>query len=128
MPSQPVSSKLTRLLPARRLSAASAALVCLVAISACGSSSSSSSSSGGSSTTKTNLNIARVEASIKENIQTQRHLSSTVVCPQTVPQEAGKVFECVATTRATKAPHAPVKTPFVVTVHNSSGYVTFVGK
>ena len=69
-----------------------------------------------------------MEASIKENIQTQRHLSATVVCPQTVPQEAGKEFECVATTRAVKAPHAAVKTPFIVTVHNSSGYVTFVGK
>jgi hypothetical protein len=111
----------------RGASIALAALAGAATLSACGSSSSSSSSSS-STPSKTNLNIARVEQSIKQNIKTQRNLTATVVCPAVVPQEKGKVFECTATTPGLKAPHAPVKTQFVVTVQNASGYVTFVGK
>ncbi len=93
-------------------------------MSACGSSKSSTSSTAA----KTNLNTARVERSIKQSILSERHLTATVVCPATVVQEAGKTFECVATTRTVKKPVKVVKTPFVVTVTSSKGYVTYVGK
>jgi hypothetical protein len=98
-------------------------LACAGLLSACGSSGSTSSTQA-----KTDLNIAHVERSIEQSILTQRHLKATVVCPTAVPQETGKTFECVATTRAVKKPYGPVKTPFVVTVQNSKGYVTYVGK
>lgn len=74
------------------------------------------------------MNTAQVERSIKQSILTQRHLTATVVCPAVAPQEQGKTFECVATTPGVKPPHAPVKTPFVVTVQNNKGYVTYAGK
>ena len=96
------------------------ALGCAALISACGSSGSSSSSTAA----KTNLNIARVQRSIEQSIHAQRHLTSTVVCPTAVAQEKGKTFECVATIHAKKV----TKTPFVVTVQNEKGYVTYVGK
>ncbi|HYM54038.1 MAG TPA: hypothetical protein VES97_01645 [Solirubrobacteraceae bacterium] len=57
----------------------------------------------------------------------QRHLKSTVVCPAKVAQQPGK-FACIATTYSVKKPHRKIKTPFVVTIHNSKGYVTYVGK
>src|ERR1700676_3511787 len=99
------------------------ALACVALLSACGSSSSSS-----TSTTKTNLNTARVALSIEQSILTERHLHSKVVCPAAVPQEQGKTFECIATTTTTKPPVKSVTTPFVVTIQNSKGYVTYVGK
>ena len=98
------------------------ALACVALLSACGSSSSST------STAKTNLNTARVALSIEQSILTERHLHSKVVCPTAVPQEAGKTFECIATTQTTKPPVKSVTTPFVVTIQNSKGYVTYVGK
>jgi hypothetical protein len=103
--------------------AALAMLACTGLLSACGSSSSTSSTQA-----KTNLNIVHVERSIEQSILSERHLKATVVCPTAVPQEKGKTFECVATTRAVKEPHGPVKTPFVVTVQTDKGYVTYVGK
>jgi hypothetical protein len=93
-------------------------------MSACGSSSSSSTSS----TAASNLNTVRVAGAIQESILKERKLHAKVVCPTTVPQEQGKTFECVATTTSAKAPHTEVKTTFVVTIQNSKGYVTYVGK
>ena len=95
-----------------------AALAGAALISACGSSSTTS------STATTDVDTARVAASIEQSVLEKRHIHTTVVCPTTVPQETGKTFECIATT--TKAPIT--KTPFVVTVQNSKGYVTYVGK
>lgn len=57
----------------------------------------------------------------------QRHLASTVVCPPKVAQKPGK-FPCVATTLSVTTPHRAIKTPFIVTIHNDKGYVTYVGK
>jgi hypothetical protein len=115
-----------RVVPAVRLGrgaiAAVAALAGAVLISACGSSSTSS------TTGKTNLDTARVAASIEQSVLSQRHLHATVVCPAVVPQQAGKTFECIATTKGTKAPFAVNKTPFIVTVQSNRGYVTYVGK
>jgi hypothetical protein len=91
-------------------------------MSACGSSSTSSTA------TKTNLDTARVAASIEKSVLTERHLHSTVVCPAVVPQEPGRTFECIATTKSTKPPFTVSKTPFIVTVQSSRGYVTYVGK
>lgn len=103
---------------------AAAVLACAALLSACGSSKSST-----TSTTKvTNLDTARVAHSIERSILTQRHLESKVVCPAVVAQEQGKTFTCMATTRAIKPPHTVGKTPFVVTVTNNKGYVTYAGK
>jgi hypothetical protein len=98
-----------------------AALACGATLAACGSSSKSSSS-------KTNLNTARVARSIEDSILAKKHLTSKVTCPAQVPQEAGKTFECIAITRAVKKPHQPIRTPFVVTIQNSKGFVTYEGK
>lgn len=102
-----------------------AALAGAVLISACGSSKSSTSSSAAA---KTNLNIARVQRSIEQSIATQRHLTSTVVCPAVVPQETGHTFECVATTHTATKPVKTGKTVFVVTEQNNKGYVTYEGR
>ena len=96
-------------------------LVCAGLLSACGSKSSES-------TKTTNLNTARVARSIEQSITSQRHLVAKVSCPSVVPQEAGRKFECVATTTSPKHPKSVVKTPFEVTIQNSHGYVTYVGK
>ena len=96
------------------------ALACAALISACGSSS--------KSPPKTNLDTAHVALSIERSILSDRHLHAKVVCPAAVPQEKGKTFECTATTRGVKKPFAVTTTPFVVTIQNSSGYVTYVGK
>jgi hypothetical protein len=107
----------------RRVSvAAASALAVAVAISACGSSSSKT------STAKANVNTAQVARSIEQSILAERHLPSTVVCPATVVAEKGQTFECIATTRSVKKPFKPVKTPFVVTIQNNRGGVTYVGK
>jgi hypothetical protein len=100
-----------------------AALVCAAAMSACGSKSKSSSSGAA-----TNVNTAQVASSIHQSILAQRHLASTVVCPPVVVAQAGKTFECVATTTTTTKPVHQVKTPFVVTIQNNRGGVTYVGK
>jgi hypothetical protein len=116
----------------RAAALALAALACAVLMSACGSSASSSSgsstSSASGSTTKIDLNTTRVAHSIEQSILAERHLASTVVCPSGVPQEAGRTFECVASTASAKKPGTLVKTPFVVTIQNKNGYVTYAGK
>src|SRR5438067_8422676 len=89
-------------------------------LGACGSSKKST------STPKTNLDTARVARSIEQSIFAQRHLKASVVCPTGIPQEARRTFECVATTPQPKNPKKLVKTPFVVTIQNSKGYVTYV--
>lgn len=106
-----------------RASVALAVLACAALVSACGSSSNTTSGS-----TKAKLNIARIQLSIEQSILSERHIHATVVCPAVVAEEVGKTFECVATSRAVKKPHAVTKTPFVVTVQNTKGYVTYVGK
>jgi len=98
-------------------------LACAGLLAACGSSNSNSNGSA-----KTNLNTARVARSIEQSILTQRHLRAKVVCPTSVPQEKGRKFECVATTETVKHPVKVGKTPFVVTVQNDKGYVTYEGK
>jgi hypothetical protein len=112
-----------RAVAARRI-AAMALVLCTVPLSACGSSSSPSKTTAAR---VRNLDVARVERSIERSILAQRHLRSTVVCPEEVPQRPGK-FPCIATTFSAKHPHKRVKTPFVVTIVNSSGYVTYVGR
>lgn len=103
---------------------AAAALACAALLGACGSSKSSTSSTA----KKTNLDTARVARSIEHSILVQRNLESKVVCPAVVAQEQGKTFTCIATTRGIKPPHTVGKTPFVVTVTNDKGYVTYAGK
>jgi alpha-D-ribose 1-methylphosphonate 5-triphosphate synthase subunit PhnL len=90
----------------RGVSAAVTVVACVALLSACGSS----------------------KSSIEKSIFAQRHLRARVVCPVTVVQEQGKTFECIATTRAAKKPYSLVKTPFIVTVQNTKGYVTYAGK
>jgi hypothetical protein len=103
---------------ARRGSAcAGILLACAALVGACGSS---------SSATK-NLDIARVEHAIERSIMQQRHLHSSVICPPKVPQKPGK-FACVATTISREKPHREVKTPFLVTIHNDKGWVSYIGE
>lgn len=94
-------------------------LMCVGLTAACGSSSSSGTTKG--------LDVARVARAIEHSITNQRHLKSKVVCPAKVLQKPGR-FACIATTFSPKKPHREVKTGFLVTIHNSSGYVTYVGK
>jgi len=109
-------------LPRRTAAVLLMALGCAALTSACGSSSSSSTSSGGT------VDTARVARAIEGSVLTRRHIHATVVCPAAVAIETGKTFECVATSRSTTKPFAAIKTPFVVTIQNSKGYVTYVGK
>jgi len=125
-PSTPTSS-IARTLRARRGAlVAVMALACPVLLSACGSSSSSSSSTP-STATKT-VNSAQVAKSIEESVLRERHIHTVVVCPTAVPAQKGQTFECIATTHSTTKPSTELKTPFVVTVQSSAGYVTYVGK
>jgi anti-sigma factor RsiW len=98
------------------------ALACAALIGACGSSKSATSQS------KAKLDTARVARSIEQSILAQRHLRSTVVCPTAVPQVKGETFECLATTRTITKPVKVGKTPFLVTIQNGNGYVTYAGK
>ena len=91
--------------------------------SACGSKSSTSSTPA-----KVKVDTAKVARSIEQSIFAQRHLRAKVSCPTAVPQEAGRKFECLATTPNPKHPKQVVKTTFDVTVQNDRGYVTYVGK
>ena len=100
------------------------ALACAALVSACG----GSSSSKEPTTATIPVNTARVAKSIENTLIEKRKIHATVVCPQTAPTEVGATFECTATYKAAKAPHATIKAPFVVTVQNSKGYVTYVGK
>lgn len=102
-----------------------AALACTALLSACGSSKSSTESG---TAAKTNVDTARVAKSIEGSVLAQRHIQVKVTCPAAVPAVPGATFECIATSRAAKAPHAVIKTPFVATIQNSRGYVTYVGK
>ncbi|HEX4466644.1 MAG TPA: DUF4333 domain-containing protein [Solirubrobacteraceae bacterium] len=104
--------------------AAVALLVCSIALGACGSSSSSSGTSSTSKTTK--LDTKRVEASIEESIEKQRHKKSDVTCPTEVEQKTGVTFECKAVVHNSGG--KDVETPFEVTVTNEKGFVTYVGK
>jgi hypothetical protein len=103
----------------RGVVAIAAAAACGGLIAGCGSS--------GSSSKKIYLDVARVERSIEQSILSQRHLRSTVACPTRVLQKPGN-FACIATTYAVKKPHRAIKTPFLVTIKNTKGYVTYVGK
>ena len=103
---------------------AASAVLCAVLVSACGSSSGSPTTTAARTT---NLDVARVERAIERSILAQRHLKSTVVCPAKVPQRPGK-FPCIATTLSVKKPHRAIKTPFVVTIRNDKGAVTYEGK
>ena len=106
-----------------RAIAAITALACAALVSACGSSKSSTESAA-----KANVDTARVARSIEGTVLEKRHFHATVVCPATVAAVPGATFECIATSRATKSPFTVTKTPFLVTIQNNRGYVTYVGK
>jgi hypothetical protein len=99
------------------------ALAC-TALAACGSSKSSTESTAA----KTHVDTARVALSIEQTVLAKRRIHAKVVCPAEVPAVPGQTFECIATSTATNPPHAVTKTPFVVTIQNTRGYVTYVGK
>ena len=102
---------------------AASALACAALLSACG-----SSSTGSTSTATKSVNSSQVERSIEESVLKERHIHTTVVCPTAVPAQKGQTFECIATSHSTTKPSTELKTPFIVTIQNSSGYVTYVGK
>jgi len=124
-PPTPTSS-IARVVRARRGAVvAVAALACAALMSACGSSSSSSSKS---STSTKAVNTTQVARAIEESVLKERHIHATVVCPSAVAAVKGQTFECIATSTSTTKPPVVSKTPFVVTVQTSAGYVTYVGK
>jgi len=45
-----------------------------------------------------------------------------------MPAVPGSTFECTARITAAKPPHAVTSSPFLVTIQNNRGYVTYVGK
>jgi hypothetical protein len=106
----------------RGITVAVTALGCAALASACGSSSSSS------STPSKPVDTAKVALSIEQTVLAKRHAHVKVVCPPTEASEPGKTFECVATARSTKPPFVETKTPFVVTIQNRIGYVTYASK
>ena len=119
-----LSSSLPRVL--RGAATAGAVLASVALISACGS---TGTKSGSATPTKvTSLNTTTVASSIVNSIYSQRKVHAKVICPPAVPQEAGRTFDCTAETVSAKAPSVLIKTPFVVTIQNSKGYVTYVGK
>jgi hypothetical protein len=125
MPIKLPMPRIARVVRVRRAACVVVTTIASVALlSACGSSSPSSTTAA----KPTDLDTARVARSIAQSILAQRHLHAKVVCPVGIPQEAGKTFECVATTPNAKKPKTTVTTPFVVTVESSKGYVTYVGK
>lgn len=99
-----------------------AALICMAILGGCGSSKPSTASTH----QKTNLDTKRVALAIEQSIHNERHLRAKVLCPTTVPQEAGRTFLCVATTFVGK--RRGESTPFEVTVQNDKGYVTYQAK
>src|SRR5438876_12306941 len=111
--------------PLRGAIVAITALGCAALISACGSSKSGESSGSGA---KANVDTARVALSIEQTILAKRKLHSKVTCPAPMPAVPGNTFECIASVIAAKPPHTVSKTPFVVTIQNLRGYVTYVGK
>jgi len=115
-----VRSSSGRAVRVRRGSVAAVAVACAVLASGCGS------SSGNTPTTKAEyLNIVRVEHAIEASILSQRHLKAQVRCPVKVAQKPGK-FPCIASMISAKKPHKEIRTPFIVTIHNDKGYVTYV--
>ncbi|MGZ6623635.1 MAG: hypothetical protein ACXVHD_28965, partial [Solirubrobacteraceae bacterium] len=64
--------------------------------------------------------------SIEHSILEQRHLKSTVLCPQQEVQKPHR-FACIATTISRSSPHREIKTPFLVTVLDDKGRVRYVG-
>jgi hypothetical protein len=98
------------------------ALGCAALVSACGGSTESPGAA------KTNVDTARVARSIEGTLVEKRHVHSKVVCPATVAAVPGGTFECIATITAAKPPHVVTRTPFLVTVQNNRGYVTYVGR
>jgi 7-keto-8-aminopelargonate synthetase-like enzyme len=113
-------------LPAR---AARGAVLCVAAaalassIAACG----SSKSSNGSSNAKANLDTHKVALAIEQSIRNERHIQAKVVCPTTVPQQAGRTFVCIAATVPAHKRRVS-RTPFEVKVQNDKGFVTYQAK
>jgi hypothetical protein len=101
----------------RRLAAPALTLACAVLLGACGSSSSTT-----GSTIHAKLDTHRVALAIEQSIRSERHIHAKVICPASVPQQKGKTFFCIATT---KNRGKRASTPFSVTVQNSQGYVTY---
>jgi hypothetical protein len=107
---------------ARGAGAAVTALACAALLGACGGSSSSSEST----TPKANVDTAKVARAIEGTVLEKRHLKSTVTCPAPIPSVPGSTFECIA--KITGAKHKISTSPFLVTIQNNRGYVTYVGK
>jgi Domain of unknown function (DUF4333) len=69
------------------------------------------------------LNSEKIEQAIAASIARQRHLSSTVTCPQEILQKAGLSFTCTAVVKG-----SPKHYPFDVTQVDNDGHVRYVGR
>jgi hypothetical protein len=67
------------------------------------------------------LDTAKVEQAIKQSINGQRRLTSTVTCPPEVIQKGGIVFTCAATVNGRAY-------PFEVTEVDDKGHVRYIGR
>lgn len=83
-------------------------------------------SSAAGATTK--VDTVRTAESIEQALLVKRGIHAKVVCPAVVPAVPHATFECIANYLATQSPHAVTRAPFLVTIQNASGYVTFEGK
>jgi hypothetical protein len=76
----------------------------------------------------TNVDTLRTAQSIEQALLAKRGIHAKVVCPAVVPAVPGATFECIANYLATQPPHAVTRAPFLVTIQNAGGSVTFEGK
>ena len=117
----PTSDTAPLLRAARAATVAGAALACAALVGACG-----GSSSNESTTPKANVDTAKVARAIEGTLIEKRHVKGTVTCPAPMPAVPGSTFECIA--KITGAKHTTSTSPFLVTIQNNRGYVTYVGK
>jgi hypothetical protein len=117
---------------ARRLLASLVCAAALADAAGCGGTSQTSASTtieeASTAGAETNVDTLRTAASIEQTLLAKRGIKAKVACPAVVPAVPGAKFECIASFRASQPPHALTRAPFLVTIHNSSGDVTFEGK
>jgi hypothetical protein len=98
------------------------AFACAALLSACGSSNSSTESA------KAYVETGKVAKDIEHTIAAKQGLKARVLCPAPMTAVPGNTFECVASIEAAAAPHTVTKTPYIVTIQSSRGFVTYVSK
>jgi hypothetical protein len=118
---RPTSTITRAAAPPRAAILAITALACAALLSACGSSKSSTEA-------KAFVETGKVAKDIEHTIAAKQGLKARVLCPAPMPAVPGNTFECVASVEAAAAPHTVTKTPYIVTIQSSRGFVTYASK